>query len=359
MFNKWMAAGAVVIVLAGAGLVASGGSADAKRVARPSIAAPTRVVAGHAFKITVRPAHAGRVVLQRKLGSGWRAVAHKRSSGGRITFLRTERTAGMVAYRARVGQRFSPVQRVSVRPRTLPPPPAGPELSISVDSTDDVYVNDTYTVAIETYRGDDALPGRTVTVQRRDPGSSTWVTAGAGTYTTDGDGEASFQDSSAKRGLVQYRATSGSLSGLTQVPVFETVPMPVAGLVQKKSPACGANVTGDGNGNVQLTLKKAAKTTSKPACNVNGGSVQVTWSMPDGECVPVQYDALSLTGGSGASGTLSLDIDGVNFVSLAGLGTHGRQVFNGDPMAQLVLTMTSTANADLTASITGAQAVCL
>lgn len=352
MHARKLIAGAAVVVLAGAGLLATTTTAQAKVPPKPTLAAPAHVVRGHPFSVTIDPKRAGRVVLLRGVGGIWHVVGHRHSAGGKVTFRRTEHLIRTVSYRARVGKMLSTVHRVAVR-RPVPPPPT---LAISVDSTDDIYVGDQYTVAIEAYRGNAPLPGRTVKVQRLDPGKTAWTTVGS--YVTDADGSASLQDSESTMGLVEYRATSGSLNGLTRIPVFQIVTMPGKSGLTVASSTCAGTVTG-GDGDVDLNLVP----TTKPACSVNvGDTITVTWKLPSSQCTPFNFADFALTGDKNGSATVSVVVDGAQLMNqqlTVGADT-GKFSINGDPVDQLVVSMKAdTGGQSLTGSITGAQAVCL
>ncbi len=99
MFQKLIAGVAVVVLTAGAGLVATTGAAEAKSP-RPTLAVPKTVKAGQHFAVTVMPHRKGTVLLQRKADKGpWKTVAHRKSrhASGKILFHRVERTSGRVA----------------------------------------------------------------------------------------------------------------------------------------------------------------------------------------------------------------------------------------------------------------------
>jgi hypothetical protein len=344
--------GAAVVALTAAALVATSSVAEA-RSARPALAAPASVTVGQSYAITVKPHRKGTVKLQRRAGNGaWHTVARKkaRKSSGRLTFTRVESAAGQIAYRAKVSGHLSAVDRVSVKRKVSPPPPPKPqpELSVQVSTTseDDILVDESYRVDLAATAADGSpIADLPVTVQKQDPGSSTWTPVG-GSLTTDSDGEAFFNDSTSKRGFVTYRATGGSLTGETLAVIWENIHMPsAAGDGLSVGAPCGAGVSASGDDR-DMTL------TSAGTCHVAVNNVlTLTWNFGGNGCTEVDYDNFTFTGTAAeAMVDLSVLIDGTDTASGADSLTSGQSTgglhLHGDPMSQLKLTMTVRAGAN-------------
>jgi hypothetical protein len=185
------------------------------------------------------------------------------------------------------------------------------------------------------------------------------------TVVTGGDGGASFTDSSDEAGLVFYRATSGTLSGETVVSIFDVEEMPAAvgPNLAVATKGCGGGITGSA-GNVSLIERT---TTTAPACTVmEGDYVEASWTLT-GNCTTVRIGNISVSGNDSDENPLArvdLSIDGQPFrddePALGPGESTGPTTVNGDPMQSVVLRMTvvNGNGSNLTAALSGVQAVC-
>lgn len=387
---KRVVSGSAVVVLAAAGLVGVHGAALGAGAKDPRIAVPSSARPGAVFTVRVNPrAEHGRVLLLRRApGAPWRRVASTRitEETRTTTFKRSEAKPGRYAYRAKVGTRLSRVDRIAIRaPGSGPggggaggggggaggggaggggagggggggpsPTPAQPELVMSVSAdTLDVIAGQTYSVVAQTVRGEEPLPGRTVTFEKK-TGDGNWEPYGS-PLTTDRNGVAQFRDSSPVSGMVFYRGTSGSLRGTTMIMVFDTVSMSATGPgLQVAQSGCAPSVSGNDD---QVLLSLPNKTTDPKCQTTTGHYIEASWSLP-GTCTTVRFQNLSLAGSASASISLTIDGQRMDSWALSAGGRTGPVVVNGDPMQQVVVRMQVTGGGSVTGTLTQPDAYC-
>ncbi|MDF1603706.1 hypothetical protein [Nocardioides sp. YIM 152315] len=393
MFRKFVS-GAAVVALTVAGLAAAHGAAEAAITKDPRIAVPSAARQGAVFKVLVNPrAQEGWVKLQRRAPGGkWRNVAAKKvDEDTRMTsFKRREAKAGRYAFRVKMGTKMSRVDRIKIKAKGAAggtgggngkggggngkgggkggggggggggktPAPAKPELVMSVSANSlDVTVGQPYTVAAETVRGEDPLPGRTVVIQKRvDDGP--WTAFG--TVTTNNRGVVTLPDSSAQPGMIFYRGTSGDLTGETMVMVFQnsTPPTSGAGLTVTSKAGCAPGASAAG-ADIVLSLPStpASPSPPTPACDTHAGDhVEVAWGLP-GTCTTVRFQSMTLASGTA---TMSLRVDGqpMDSWNLSAGGGTGPIEISGDPMQQVTVRMTAGAGASVSGRLVQPSAYC-
>jgi hypothetical protein len=332
---------------------------------RPTVAAPASVTAHRAFRVVARShGNHGRFLLQRRIaGHGWKVVAakpHRRKA----VFHRTEKAAGRIWYRVKVGHRRSTADRVRVKSPV--PPPARTELLMSAGRVGggdgDILVGQEYTVGGTLTKGGRPVADTLVTVERQDPDSGAWTAAGQ--FRTDGAGEFGFPDSSDQRGLVLYRGTAGAVTGQTVVPVLEVVSMPasVGPGLSMDSRGCTASVAG----NSDVVTMALRGTPGSPGCVINAGDwVALTWTLP-GTCTPLVIGNLRLSNESSPTAnavrmraSIDADVELTDETVDRGSGT-GLMSIGGDPISTLTLRMQVTdGSGDFVGEVVDAHSTCL